>query len=94
MPDRAAIGLHAFRKEPAMTQAIAHQLIAGQAACRPTTGRLSRQRALGRMAWQTLRVVGLAAMRAVLAFVDFWNIPVLGASEASEARSVRTIHHI
>jgi hypothetical protein len=93
MQDRSAIGLHAFREEPVMTQAIAHQPFARQAPRRPTTGRLSRQRALGRMAWQTLSSVGVAAKRAVLAFVNFWNIPVLGPTEGPEAQSIRTIYH-
>lgn len=46
------------------------------------------------LAWGALRVSGRAIRRSVLAFVAFWNIPVLGNDETPESRNFRTIYHI
>jgi hypothetical protein len=40
----------------------------------------------GQMLW----ILGSALNRIVLAFVGFWNIPVLGADETDESRYLRT----
>jgi hypothetical protein len=40
----------------------------------------------------TLRIFGAVLNRIVLAFVGFWNIPVLGAEETDESRYLRTRH--
>jgi hypothetical protein len=39
---------------------------------------------------QWLRVLGAAALRALRASVQFWNIPVLGGAETPESRYLRT----
>lgn len=41
-----------------------------------------------RLAW--LRIVGELIKRTFSAFIQFWNIPVLGAEETQESRYLRT----
>jgi len=43
------------------------------------------------VAWGALRISGRAIRRSILAFVAFWNIPVLGNDKTPESR---TIYHI
>lgn len=45
-------------------------------------------------AWQLLWKLGAALDRAFSAFVNFWNIPMLGADETDESRYFRTGRYI
>ena len=56
--------------------------------------RASKSHAILAAAWGTLRVTGRAIWRAVLALIDFWNIPVLGNDETRERRYSRTTYYI
>lgn len=49
--------------------------------------------ATGRILFGSLRFLGLATAAVVMAFVNFWNIPVLGGEEAADSRYLRTGRH-
>lgn len=57
----------------------------------PKIGRVSGRPpdATWRLAWRSLTLPGLPVKCALLAFVNFWNIPVLGAEE-TDTRYFRT----
>jgi hypothetical protein len=46
------------------------------------------------VAWRAIRVLGATISRVVLAFVTFWNIPVLGGDQTRQSQSFRTNHYI
>jgi hypothetical protein len=69
-----------------MTQVLAHL-------DQPNTWRNANPSA-SRLAWGSLQIFCSAINRALLALVNFWNIPTLGEDETRESRYFRTKHYV